>query len=81
MSKIFWKSGKSSGNQKMEDPPFVERGDTAEVEFSPKQPIYLETFENCSGLGRIAVMDSNQLVMLGKILEVEYQTDDKKATK
>ena len=44
LNKLFWKMGKSSGNQKMEDPPFVEIGDTAEVEFVPKQPIYLETF-------------------------------------
>ena len=62
----------------MEDPEFVERGETAEIEFVPKQPIYLETFQDCAGLGRVAVMDSNQLVMLGKILEVQYQTDDKK---
>ena len=80
MNKIFWKMGKKSGNQKVNDPPFVERGETAEIEFVPKQPLYLDSFSNCPGLGRIAVMDSNQLVMLGKVLEVEYQTDDKKAT-
>ena len=33
----------------------------------------LETFEDCPGLGRIAVMDSNQLVMLGKIMSVKYK--------
>lgn len=71
--------GKKSGNQKVENPPFFERGETAEIEFVPKQPLYLDSFSNCAGLGRIAVMDSNQLVMLGKVLEVEYQTDDKKA--
>ena len=71
--------GKKSGNEKVNDPPFVERGETAEIEFVPKQPLYLDSFGNCPGLGRIAVMDSNQLVMLGKVLEVEYQTDDKKA--
>ena len=79
INKIFWKMGKKSGNEKVNDPPFVERGETAEIEFVPKQPLYLDSFSNCPGLGRIAVMDSNQLVMLGKVLEVEYQTDDKKA--
>jgi elongation factor 1-alpha len=73
MSKIFWKVGKKTGNEKQEDPPFLEKGESGEIEFVPQQPIYLETFEGCQGLGRIAVMDSNQLVMLGKIMSVKYK--------
>ncbi len=73
MSKINWKMGKKTGNTKEENPSFLERGESAEIEFVPQQPIYLETFENCPGLGRIAVMDSNQLVMLGKIMSVKYK--------
>ena len=34
---------------------------------------YIEDFEKCEGLGRIAVMDSNNLVMLGKVMSVEYK--------
>lgn len=74
MVKINWKIGKKTGNQKIEDPGFMERGDTAEVIFEPSKPLFLETFENTPGLGRIAVMDSNSLVMLGKVNKVEYQT-------
>jgi elongation factor 1-alpha len=73
MSKILWKIGKKTGNEKQEDPPFLERGDNAEVEFIPQQPLYVESFESCPGLGRVAVMDSNQLVMLGKVMSVKYK--------
>ena len=48
------------------------------VEFIPQQPIYLESFESCEGLGRVAVMDSNQLVMLGKVMSVKYKPFGKK---
>jgi elongation factor 1-alpha len=73
MNKINWKMGKKTGNEKLDEPPFLERGETAEVEFIPQQPLYLETFDDCPGLGRIAVMDSNQLVMLGKVNSVKYK--------
>jgi hypothetical protein len=35
--------------------------------------LYLDTFERCQGLARIAVMDSNRLKMLGKVVGVEYK--------
>ena len=73
MSKINWKMGKKTGNEKLENPPFLERGESAEIEFVPQQPMYLEKFEDCQGLGRIAVKDSNQLVMLGKVIDVKYK--------
>ena len=65
--------GKKTGNQKVDNPPFLEMGESAEVEFIPQQPIYLESFDKCDGLGRVAIMDSNQLVMLGKVMSVEYK--------
>ena len=78
MNKIFWKIGKKTGNEKLEEPEFLERGESAEIEFSPQQPIYLESFDSCQGLGRIAVMDSNSLVMVGKIISVKYKPNKKK---
>merc|ERR1711971_1256225 len=53
MTKILWKMGKKTGG--------------AEVEFEPSQPLFVEPFETCAALGRIAVMDSNRLKMLGKV--------------
>jgi elongation factor 1-alpha len=73
MVDIKWKMSKKTGDQKIENPDFLERAESAEVIFEPQQPIYLEKFGECPGLGRVAVMDSNNLVMLGKILDVTYQ--------
>lgn len=74
LSKIHWKKGKTStGGVKVEDAEFVEKGDAAEVTFTPKQPIYLNKFSDCAGLGRVAVMDSNSLIMLGKVVDVTWK--------
>tara|TARA_B100000900_G_scaffold410143_1_gene427344 strand:+ start:1360 stop:2730 length:1371 start_codon:yes stop_codon:yes gene_type:complete len=73
MTKINWKMSKKTGNEKVENPAFLEQGEQAEIEFKPNQMIYLECFETCDGLGRVAVMDSNQLVMLGKVIQVTYK--------
>ena len=73
MTTIHWKMGKKTGGEKMEDPPFLEAGESAEVTFVPRKPLYATDFGYCKGLGRAAVMDSNQLVMLGKISSVEYK--------
>ena len=74
MTQILWKTGKKSGGQKIENPPFLEAGDAAEVVFEPKQGLYLESYDECPGIGRIAVMDSNQLAMMGKVLDVKYES-------
>jgi len=78
MTKINWKMGKKTGNIKQESPPFLEQGEQAEIEFAPQQLLYLDEFDKCPGLGRIAVMDSNQLVMLGKVMSVKYKEYNKK---
>ena len=78
LSKIHWKMGKGTGKDekgrpiKQENPSFIEKGDNAEVSFIPKMPVIVEPFDTCPGLGRIAVMDSNNLVMLGKVTDVEF---------
>jgi elongation factor 1-alpha len=74
LSAIHWKKGKTStGGVKLENAEFVEKGDAAEVTFTPKQPIYLNKFTDCAGLGRVAVMDSNSLIMLGKVVDVTWK--------
>ena len=73
MAKINWKMGKKTGGQKLENPPFLERGESAEVVFEPMKPFIVEAFDKVPGMGRIAVMDSNALVMLGKVLSVESE--------
>ena len=73
MVEIAWKMGKSTNNQKVELPPYIEAGDQAEVTFMPRMPIVVCPFEECKPLGRVAAMDSNSLIMLGKVVSVEYK--------
>jgi len=71
MTDIIWKMGKKTGGAKVDNPPELSQFESAEVEFEPTQPLFLEPFEKCAALGRIAVMDSNRLKMLGKVTTTE----------
>eukprot|EP01125_Pyxidicula_operculata_P012796 TRINITY_DN420_c0_g1_i2.p1 TRINITY_DN420_c0_g1~~TRINITY_DN420_c0_g1_i2.p1 ORF type:complete len:463 (+),score=133.11 TRINITY_DN420_c0_g1_i2:49-1437(+) len=73
MSKINWKIGKDTGNQKANDPPFVKAQEMAEITFEPQQPFVVDLFKNCEGLGRIAILEGGTVVMLGKVVAVEAQ--------
>merc|ERR1739841_129530 len=70
MTKILWKMSKKTGGAKVENPPELSQYENAEVEFEPSAPLFVEPFEKCAALGRIAVMDSNRLKMLGKVQTV-----------
>jgi elongation factor 1-alpha len=70
MTKILWKQSKKTGGAKLENPPELSQYENAEVEFEPTAPLFVEPFEVCAALGRIAVMDSNRLKMLGKVTGV-----------
>jgi len=73
--KILWKRGKSTSNVKVEDPTFIEAGDEAEVIFKPKMPICVDAYDVCKPLGRMAAMDSNSLIMLGRVLKANKKQD------
>jgi len=73
MTRILWKQSKKTGGAKVDNPPQLSQFEAAEVEFEPTAPLFLEPFEQCAALGRIAVMDSNRLKMLGKVTTVEYK--------
>merc|ERR1712021_325610 len=68
ISKITWKIGKETGGKKMEEPHSLKSNEMAEVVFAPQQPLVVDTFKNCEGLSRIAFLDGNGVVMLGKIV-------------
>merc|ERR1712078_417281 len=75
LKKIDWKMGKkSTGGAKVEGADYIEKNDMAQVVFAPKGPIVVTSFKECAGLGRVAIMDSNALVMLGKVTKVEYKS-------
>jgi elongation factor 1-alpha len=73
MTAINWKISKETGNQKMENPAHLKANEMAEVVFEPQQPFVVDTFKNCEGLGRVAIMEGNGVVMLGKVVKCEMQ--------
>merc|ERR1711988_926593 len=73
--KINWKMGKDTGGEKSEGAVELKTNDAAEAIFVPQQPLVVDTFENCDGLSRIAFMDGNSAVMLGKVMAVNLPKD------
>ncbi|PXF48786.1 Elongation factor 1-alpha [Gracilariopsis chorda] len=72
---INWKMGKETGGQKVEHPEYVKANEVAEIIFEPQQPFVVEGFKSCEGLGRVAIMEGNTVVMLGKAIKVEFNLD------
>jgi len=70
---LNWKVGKSTGGKKLESPPSLKANEMAEVVFEPCKPFIVDTFTACEGLSRIAFLEGNGAVMLGKIVKVTPQ--------
>lgn len=82
---IIWKMGKETGGAKAGNPQYVKANEVAEIVFEPQTPFVVEEFKKCEGLGRVAIMEGNTVVMLGKIVarnqeEAEIQKDIEKAS-
>ena len=71
--KINWKVGKETGGKKVEDPVSLKANEMAEVVFEPCKPLVVDSFQSCEGLSRIAFLEGNGAVMLGKIVKVTYK--------
>jgi elongation factor 1-alpha len=71
MTEITWKMGKETGGQKADKPTSIKAGEMGEVVFEPQQAFVVDTFKACEGLGRVAIMEGNSVVMLGKVVKVE----------
>merc|ERR1712134_202023 len=74
-----WKMGKETGGKKMEDPHSLKSNEMAECVFEPQQPMVVDSFKSCEGLSRIAFLDGNTAVMLGKITKYTPKGDGKAA--
>merc|ERR1711966_207724 len=79
MTEIKWKMGKETGGKKMEAPHSLKSNEVAEAVFAPCQPLVVDSFKNCEGLSRIAFLDGNTAVMLGKVTATTPKTGDEKA--
>merc|ERR1712110_508334 len=75
ISALKWKMGKETGGKKMEDPHALKSNEMAQVTFEPQQPLVADSFKNCEGLSRVAFMDGNGVVMLGKVITCEQKQD------
>merc|ERR1712091_207117 len=74
-TKFDFKVGKETGGKKMEGPHSLKPNEMAEVVFQPQQPLVVDSFKNCEGLSRIAFLDGNTAVMLGKVVALVYKKD------
>merc|ERR1711953_960284 len=75
ITKLTWKMGKETGGKKMEEPHSLKSTDMAECSFQPQQPLVCDTFKHCEGLSRVAFMDGNGVVMLGKVVSCEKKEE------
>ena len=74
MTGIDFKVGKETGGKKLESPHSLKSNEVAQVKFEPQQPLVVDSFKNCEGLSRIAFLDGNTAVMLGKVVKVETKS-------
>ena len=74
ITEITWKMGKETGGKKMESPHSLKSNEVAEVVLEPQQPLIVDSFKNCEGLSRIAFLDGNSAVMLGKVTKTVAKT-------
>lgn len=65
--------GKETGGKKLDEPHGLKANEMAEVVFEPCQPLVVDHFKACEGLSRIAFLDGNTAVMLGKVVAVTHK--------
>merc|ERR1712226_1394831 len=70
-----FKVGKETGGKKMEALHSLKSNEMAEIVFRPQQPLVVDSFKNCEGLSRIAFLDGNTAVMLGKVVTVKKKSE------
>ena len=75
MTELIFKVGKETGGKKMESPVALKSNEVAEAVFEPQHPFVVDHFKACDGLARIAFLDGNTAVMLGKITKVQFKED------
>jgi len=78
ISNLVWKMGKETGGKKADEPHALKSNEMAQVTFEPQQPLVVDSFKNCEGLSRIAFLDGNGVVMLGKVVSTVHKEMDGK---
>jgi len=75
ITQLKWKIGKETEGKKVDGPFSLKSHEMAECTFEPQQPLVCDSFKNCEGLSRVAFMDGNSVVMLGKVISCEHKED------
>ena len=74
-TEFVFKVGKETGGKKADAPHSLKSNEMAEVVFRPQQPLVVDSFKSCEGLSRIAFLDGNTAVMLGKVTKVKKKSE------
>jgi elongation factor 1-alpha len=72
LTKIVWRSGKDTGGNQVNDPTSIPKNNMALCLFVPQKPFTCESFEGCEGLARLALMEGNGCIGLGRVSKVEF---------
>jgi elongation factor 1-alpha len=72
LASIDWKKGKETGGAQAMNPPSLKSNEMAQAVFEPLHALVVDSFKNCEGLSRIAFLDGNTAVMLGKVVKVDF---------
>merc|ERR1712022_5333 len=75
IKQLDFRVGKETGGKKLEAPHSLKSNEMAQVMFEPQQPLVVDSFKSCEGLSRIAFLDGNTAVMLGKVVGLKYKKD------
>ena len=67
------KGAKKATKVTVEEPMELQPNSTATIEFAPQQMMCVESAKECEGLGRLALMEGNGLVMMGNIVKVTHK--------
>jgi len=72
LSAIEWKKGKETGGAQAPNPSSLKSNEMAQAVFEPLHAFVVDSHKNCEGLSRIAFLDGNTAVMLGKVVKVDF---------
>ena len=59
----------------MEEPHLPKSDEMAECSSQPHQPLVCDTFKNCEGPSHVVFMDGKGVVMLGKVMSYEQESE------
>eukprot|EP01083_Nonionella_stella_P107506 311417_1 len=72
ITKILWKRGRATNQQKIEHCEYLEKGDEALIQFTLQKQLIVAPFDECKRFGRIIALDHCNVIMFGKVMSVSH---------